>query len=164
MCLEFGRFLPESLVTTFIQNKVVVVRKICINFSRMLFRSLSVQGPPFTLFNRVGWLNIYDGKNVDIRFHGISNGVAASEANHIFLGILRGIFSRMIIVLVTIKAVLDLTGNMGFKESFRLGAYAMVNSRLVTGFDSSYLQLLNQNYTIQHFSVMIILDLKNTVD
>ena len=64
MCLEFGRFLPESLVTTFIQNKVVVVRKICINFSRMLFRSLSVQGPPFTLFNRVGWLNVYDGKNL----------------------------------------------------------------------------------------------------
>ena len=136
-------FLPESLDTTFIQNKVVVVRKICINFSRMLFRSLSVQGPPFTLFNRVGWLNIYDGKNVDIRFHGIFNGVAAPEGNHIFLGILRGIFSRMIIMLVIIKAVLDLTGNMGFKESFRLGAYAMVNSRLVTGFDSSYLQLLN---------------------
>ena len=141
VCLEFGRFLPESLVTTFIQNKVVVVRKICINFSRMLFRSLSVQGPPFTLFNRVGWLNIYDGKNVDIRFHGIFS----SEGNRIFLGIRRGIFSRMIIMLVIIKAVLDLTGNMGFKESFRLGAYAMVNSRLVTGFDSSYLQLLNQN-------------------
>ena len=117
-------FLPESLDTTFIQNKVVVVRKISIDFSHLLPWSLSAQGPSFTLFRHVGWLNFHDGKNIDIRFNGISNGVAASEANHISLGILRGIFSRMIIMLVIINTVLDLTGNMGFKEGFRLGAYA----------------------------------------
>ena len=121
------KFFPESLDPTFIQNKVVVVRKISIDFSHMLFRSLSAQGPSFTLFRHVGWLNFHDGKNVDMRFNGISNGVAASEANHIFLGILRGIFSRMIIMPVIINAVLDLTGNMGFKEGFRLGAYARAN-------------------------------------
>ena len=92
--------------------------------SKSFFLCLS---PSFTLFSYVGWLKFLDGKNVDIRFHGISNGVAASEANHIFLGILRGVFSRMMIILVIIKAVLDLTGNMGFKEGFRLGAYAMAN-------------------------------------
>ena len=120
-------FLPESLVTTFIQNKVVVVRKISIDFSHLLPWSLSAQGPSFTLFRHVGWLNFHDGKNIDIRFNGISNGGAASEANHIFLGILWGIFSRMIIMLVIVKAVLHLTGNMGFKEGFRLGAYARAN-------------------------------------
>ena len=92
----------------------------------MLFRSLSAQGPSFTLFRHVGWLNFHDDKNVDIRFNGISNGGAASEANHTFLGILRVILSRMIIILVIINAVLDLTGNMEFKEGFRLGAYARV--------------------------------------
>ena len=94
------KFFPESLDPTFIQNKVVVVRKISIDFSHMLFRSLSAQGPSFTLFRHVGWLNFHDGRKVDIRFNGISNGVAALEANHTFLGILRGILSRMIIILV----------------------------------------------------------------
>ena len=98
---------------TFIQNKVVVVRKICINFSLMLLRSLSVQGPSFTLLNHVGWLNFHDGKNVDLRFHGIFNGVTASEENRIFLGIFPGIFSLMTTMVGIIKCVLDLTGNMG---------------------------------------------------
>ena len=54
--------------------------------------------------------------------------IVDDEGNRIPLGILPGVFSIMISTLIIIKGTLDLTGNMGFKERLRLGAYAMVNS------------------------------------
>ena len=99
--------MPESLDPTFIQNKVVVAGKenVIVVSVIVILKSLNIPSSSFTLFSHVGWLKFHDVRNVDIRFHGMFNGATASEGNRIFLGILPGIFSMMISMVVIIKGI-----------------------------------------------------------